>query len=64
MPASPVFFMKFLIGKKLGVDFKKTFSCYVGKEKHCGFCLACKLRQAGFHWAGVEDVTEYFERII
>ncbi|MFH1425632.1 MAG: 7-cyano-7-deazaguanine synthase [archaeon] len=48
-----------LLGKELGVDFRKTFSCYVGKEKHCGKCLACKLRKAGFEWSGVEDVSEY-----
>ncbi|MFH1802103.1 MAG: 7-cyano-7-deazaguanine synthase QueC [archaeon] len=47
------------LARKLGVDFKKTFSCYVGKEKHCGTCLACRLRQQGFYWAGIEDPTEY-----
>jgi 7-cyano-7-deazaguanine synthase len=50
-----------LLGKKLGVDFRETFSCYVGKKKHCGECLACRLRQAGFHWAGVEDETNYLK---
>ncbi len=44
-----------LLGEKLGVDFKKTVSCYVGKNKPCKKCLACKLREAGFYWAGVED---------
>jgi len=51
------------IALNLGVDFIDTFSCYSPKgfpKKHCGFCLACKLRQAGFYWAGVEDTTEYF----
>lgn len=48
-----------LIGKKLGVDFSKTVSCYVGRTKPCGSCLACQLRKAGFYWAGVEDETEY-----
>ncbi|MBU0760100.1 MAG: 7-cyano-7-deazaguanine synthase [Nanoarchaeota archaeon] len=48
-----------LLGKKLGVDFAKTFSCYAGSERHCGNCLACKLRQQGFYWAGVEDPTNY-----
>ena len=47
------------MGKTLGVDFKKTFSCYIEKEKHCGYCLACKLRQQGFKWANIEDPTEY-----
>ena len=48
-----------LLGKKLKVDFKKTFSCYIGKSKHCGYCLSCKLRQAGFYWADVYDPTIY-----
>lgn len=48
-----------LLGKKLGVDFKKTFSCYLGKKEHCGRCLACRLRQAGFYWANEKDPTKY-----
>lgn len=48
-----------LLGKEFGVDFTRTFSCYVGKEKHCGKCLACKLRQQGFHWANVDDPSDY-----
>ena len=47
-----------LLGKKLGVDFKNTFSCYVGK-KHCGRCLACMLRKEGFYWSNTKDPTEY-----
>ncbi len=48
------------LGNKLGINFKETFSCYVSPdEKHCGTCLSCRLRQAGFYWADVEDVTEY-----
>ena len=42
-----------LLGKRLGVDFRKTFSCYVGPKKQCGSCLACKLRQEGFYWANI-----------
>ena len=38
---------------------KKTFSCYISTDKHCGLCLACKLRQAGFKWANVKDPTNY-----
>ncbi|MFH1290733.1 MAG: 7-cyano-7-deazaguanine synthase QueC, partial [Nanoarchaeota archaeon] len=46
------------LAKNLGVDFKKTFSCYTGSHKHCGTCLACKLRQEGFYWANVKDPTD------
>ncbi len=48
-----------LLGKKLGVNFKETFSCYIGKNKHCGYCLACMLRKEGFYWAGIKDPTTY-----
>lgn len=51
-----------LLGRDLGVDFSKTWSCYVGGDKHCGTCLACRLRQEGFKWAGVEDPTDYLEK--
>lgn len=51
-----------LLGKEMRIDFTKTFSCYVGVKKHCGNCLACKLRQEGFYWADMKDPTEYFIR--
>jgi 7-cyano-7-deazaguanine synthase len=47
------------LGGQLGVDFTKTWSCYQGKEIHCGSCLACRLRQAGFTWSGISDPTAY-----
>jgi len=30
-----------LIGKDLGVDFSKTYSCYKGDTLHCGVCATC-----------------------
>ena len=50
------------LGERLGVNFKNTFTCYIGKRKHCGYCLACKLRQAGFYWAHLHDPTKYKEK--
>lgn len=47
------------LGKNLGVEFDKTMSCYIGREKHCGYCLACQLRKAGFYWANINDPTAY-----
>jgi len=29
------------IGKDLGVDFSKTYSCYKGDTLHCGVCATC-----------------------
>jgi 7-cyano-7-deazaguanine synthase len=51
------------LGFQLGINFKETFSCYIGKRQHCGYCLACKLRQAGFYWANLKDPTEYKVKI-
>lgn len=47
------------IGKKLGVDYSKTYSCYKGGEKHCGKCGTCVERKEALHDAGIDDPTEY-----
>lgn len=36
------------IGRKLGVPFEFTWSCYKGGERPCGVCDACRLRAKGF----------------
>ena len=33
------------IGKSLGIDYSKTYSCYKGGEKHCGKCGTCVERK-------------------
>lgn len=47
------------IGRKLGVNYSKTYSCYKGGEKHCGKCGTCVERKEAFREAGIEDPTEY-----
>jgi len=57
------------LGDKFGVDFRNTYTCYVGcgakrdSKKHCGSCLSCRLRQEGFYWANIKDPTEYKEKM-
>lgn len=46
-------------GRRLGVPFEKTWSCYEGGERHCGCCGTCYERQEAFAVAGVVDPTEY-----
>lgn len=46
-------------GAELGVDFLKTWSCYVGGETHCGECGTCVERREAFLLAGVPDPTPY-----
>lgn len=47
------------IGKKLGIDYAETWSCYKGGEKHCGKCGTCVERKEALANAGIEDRTEY-----
>ncbi len=46
-------------GVELGVDFSRTWSCYVGGERHCGECGTCVERREAFLVAGVADPTVY-----
>lgn len=46
-------------GKKLGVDYALTYSCYKGSEKHCGKCGTCVERKEALADAGIEDPTAY-----
>lgn len=48
-------------GAEIGVDYRKTWSCYKGGDKHCGKCGTCTERKEAFKEAGVEDPTEYEE---
>lgn len=47
------------LGMNLNVDFKKTWTCYEGKDKACGECPACSSRIQGFIDAGYKDPVEY-----
>jgi 7-cyano-7-deazaguanine synthase len=50
------------LGARLGVDFKRTWSCYKGGAegaRHCGKCGTCVERREAFERAGVADPTEY-----
>lgn len=46
-------------GIRLHVDFSKTYSCYNGRERHCGRCGTCVERHEAFLAAGIADPTEY-----
>jgi 7-cyano-7-deazaguanine synthase len=45
-----------LIGRKSGIDYSKTYSCYKGGEKHCGTCGTCRERKEALEGF---DPTEY-----
>lgn len=48
-----------LRGKRLGIDYATTYSCYRGLEKHCGRCGTCIERRQALKEAGIVDTTEY-----
>lgn len=43
------------LGKCLGVDYNKTWSCYYGQELPCGRCATCKEREKAFKESEVSD---------
>ena len=49
------------IGKRLGLNYAETWSCYKGVDKHCGRCGTCIERKEALTEAGIDDTTEYEE---
>ncbi len=47
------------MGDEMGVDFAKTWSCYEGKDVHCGRCGTCIERREAFFLARIKDPTVY-----
>ena len=49
------------IGKSLGLDYRKTISCYqaTSEGKACGVCESCLFRKNAFLELGLEDETIY-----
>jgi 7-cyano-7-deazaguanine synthase len=47
------------LGRELGLDFRMTFSCYKGSERHCGRCATCLERKEALGYDQGLDPTEY-----
>jgi 7-cyano-7-deazaguanine synthase len=43
------------LGVEVGAPLELTWSCYLGGDRPCGECDACRLRAKGFAEAGVDD---------
>lgn len=48
-----------LLGDDLKVPFELTWSCYEGRDLHCGKCGTCVERKEAFQKSGVKDPTQY-----
>jgi len=47
------------LGEELGAPLDMTWSCYAGRENHCGKCGTCVERKEAFELAKVPDPTKY-----
>lgn len=47
------------LGRRLGLDFSKTWTCYKGGEVHCGTCGACDERKYALRSDAGLDPTVY-----
>ena len=48
-------------GKRLGIDYSETWSCYEGGDVQCGTCATCIERREAMQEAGIIDPTMYKE---
>ncbi|WP_367619695.1 7-cyano-7-deazaguanine synthase [Paraburkholderia sp. WS6] len=46
-------------GSQLGVDFEKTWSCFLNGRYHRGVCGPCVSRKDAFASANISDPTTY-----
>ena len=46
-------------GRRLGIDYSLTYSCYKGGDHHCGLCGTCIERKQAMQFAGITDPTIY-----
>ncbi len=49
------------LGRTLGVDFSRTWTCYKGGELHCGTCGACDERKFALRHDQGLDPTRYLK---
>jgi len=47
------------LGAELRAPLSASWSCYRGRDRHCGTCGTCVERREAFAVAGVVDTTEY-----
>ena len=48
-------------GVELGIDYRHTYSCLLGYDKHCGVCPQCLHRRNAFNSAGVSEPENFYK---
>ncbi len=49
------------LGRKLHIDYTRTWTCYKGEENHCGICGACDERKYALRFGEGLDPTVYLQ---
>ena len=47
------------LGLEVGAPMEISYSCYTGRDKHCGVCESCMRRKRAFKKLKIKDLTEY-----
>lgn len=47
------------LGVEVGAPMEISYSCYAGRDKHCGVCESCMRRKRAFKKLKIKDLTEY-----
>jgi 7-cyano-7-deazaguanine synthase len=47
------------LGVEVGAPMELSYSCYNGRDKHCGVCESCMRRKRAFMNLEIEDLSEY-----
>lgn len=47
------------LGVEVGAPMDISYSCYTGRQKHCGICESCIRRKRAFKKVKIKDLTEY-----
>ena len=47
------------LGVDVGAPMELSYSCYAGRDKHCGVCESCMRRKRAFKKLKIKDLTEY-----
>ena len=47
------------LGVEVGAPMELSYSCYKGRQSHCGVCESCMRRKRAFKKIGIKDLTKY-----